>query len=686
MIARRHRPWQTGSFFAALLALCASGNTQSAHDSGPPLASAAQLRALSAEQAALELPVRLRAVVTMIEPARTVFIQDGTGASFVRHRPLLPQLSSGDVIDIEGVTYEGLYVTGIEPHKVTVAGRGPLPDPIDVNFEQLASGQFNYEWVRGRGIVRGIEAKEDRHILLLALGGGRTEVHLPLESPPPDLTDAAIEVTGLAAGFINERRQLVAPFLRVRSLEDISVIEPPPAEPFGIQATPAANLLRFSPQSRAGHRVKVRGVVTLHLPGTAVFIRDEGVGLMVQTSSPETLTPGDEIEALGFPSMGLFSAQMEDAVFRTVGHGASAAPVETTADALLNGRHDFDLVSVTGDILEAVFDDGLPLLLVQDSGMIFRARWHPRDPAKPLPEPSSRVRLTGVCRIVETGPGSLGFRARPGSYELLLREAPVGVVLLQRPSWWTPSRLALAAYLLLGLMLLALLWVAALRRQVARQTRLLREKVEAEAAMEERQRIAREFHDTLEQELVGLALRLDAAATRASDTRQGDLLASARRLVQQLQTGTRSFVWNLRDSPTTALDLPEAISEAVQRHAGGCEIVLDLEGDNRPIDAVISHELLRVAQESVANAVKHGRARQVGITLAFEPSQIRVSVRDNGAGFDPSRPVPPGHFGLIGLRERVQKLGGTLDIRSAPGNGTTIDARVPLRQTLSRHA
>jgi signal transduction histidine kinase len=686
MNARRHRKSRIPGHPAAFALLCLAFAPARCQDAATPLASAAQLRALPAEQAALGLPVRLRAVVTLIEPMRTVFIHDGTGGSFIRMRPTLPPLATGDVVDVEGTTYEGLYLTGIEPHRVSLAGHGPLPEPIELDFEQLASGQYNYEWVRIRGIVRSIGSTSEYHILKLALGGARIEAHLPLEAAPPDLTDAAVEITGLAAGFINERRQLVAPLLRVRSLGDIAILEPPPREPFAIPATPATSLLRFSPLRRAGHRVKVRGVVTLHHPGTAVFIRDEGVGLMLQTSALEPFAPGDEIDALGFPAMGIFSAEIEDAVIRRLGHDLSAPPIETSVSDLLNGRHDFDLVTLAGDLLDISYDDGQPLLLLQASGAVFRARAHPGDAAAPAPRPGSRLRLTGICRIAETHPSTSGFRARPMSFELLLRESPVGIAVLETPSWWTATRLATAAYFLLALILLALLWVASLRRQVAQQTRLLREKVEAEAAIEERQRIAREFHDTLEQELVGLALRLDAAATRTSDARQSELLSAARRLVQGLQTGARSFVWNLRDSPAAPLDLPEALASAIQHHAGSCSTSLEILGQQRAIDGAASHELLRVAQESVANAVKHGHATHIQVALAFDSTHIRLTVRDDGCGFDPAQPVPPGHFGLIGLRERVQKLGGALEIQSAPGSGTTIDARVPLRQTPSSHA
>ncbi|MDQ3625153.1 MAG: sensor histidine kinase, partial [Verrucomicrobiota bacterium] len=244
--------------------------------------------------------------------------------------------------------------------------------------------------------------------------------------------------------------------------------------------------------------------------------------------------------------------------------------------------------------------------------------------------------------------------------------------------WWTARRLAVAAGVQLLAATAAFTWAALLRRRVRQQTSVIAQKVKTEAALEERQRIAREFHDTLEQELVGLALRLDAAVPKVYDEKPRELLEGARRLVQQLQAGARGFLWNLRDHTFDGATLAEAIAHATADQQPGRSVEVRTTGTPRRLPGVVEHELLRIAQEAVTNAVKHGRASAISLVLEYATGHLRFTVTDNGSGFDPARDgIKPGHFGLIGMRERVKKLGGAFELRSRRDEGATIDITVP---------
>lgn len=667
-----------GLLARSLVALTLLGATLVAQDAPRLLTQAAQLRALSPEEARLPYPVRLKATVTLVEPGRTIFLRDETGAAFIRggKEPLEP----GQVVEVEGTTYPGLYVTGISATRATVLAEGPLPKALELTYEQLASGQYHYEWVQVRGIVRAVTPSPDSASVKLALGDGALDLFLvdSVTDGAENLIDAAVTVTGLAAGFINDRRQLVAPHLRLQSLDAIHVVEPAPANPFDAAITPGADLLHFAPGGRAGHRVKVRGVVTHHDPGTAVYLRDGDIGVRIRTNAPEAYAPGQVVEALGFPAMGRLSAELEDAVLRATGESESVPPVQATVKDILSGRLDADLVEVIATVRDVVREADRLTLTMQSGDAVFSAIVHQHAADFAAPEPGSTVRMAGVCRIVETTQPARSYSAKPRSFELVLRNQPGDLTILQRPSWWTTERLAVAASSLLGVAVLALAWVILLGRQVRRQTDVIRTQVEVAAIADERQRIAREFHDTLEQELVGVSLRLDAAATRAEDSRLKDLLAATQRLVQQLQTGARSFVWNLRDSTLAGQPLATAIGTAISTITAGRQVEIRTTGESRRIPETIGHELLRVAQEAATNAVKHGGARRLAITLDFTADRVQLTAHDDGAGFDSSAPVPAGHFGLIGMRERVQKLGGEFTLRSAPGTGTTVEVTVPL--------
>lgn len=669
---RLHRSGR--GFVAILLLLLLSPPT-----GGAPLTTAAEVRRLALEDAAAEHPVRLRGVVTLVDPGRTVFFQDSTGGAFIKVPKHVPQdIASGHEIEVSGVTFPGLYLPGIEPKNVQIVGDGTMPMPQAVTIEELASGQHNYEWVQVRGIVRSVTTDSDRTILLLAMGSDRLEVHALGAHPAEHLVDAAVVVTGLAAGFINDKRQLVAPHLRIRDLSDVLVEEPAAANPFDQASVPASHLLRFSPEQRPGHRVKVTGVVTLHEPGRAIFLRDDEQGLYVETAQEAAVQPGDVVEVLGFPGMGRFSAYLQNASFRVISSGPPPEPVHSQTRELLRGPRDADLVSVEAQFVKLLPGSGSLTMLMQSGETLFRARSTFPGAEKAPPRVGSLLRLTGVCQVAEAEQASTGFRSNPSSFELILR-SPGGVALIRAAPWWTAQRLAIAAGLLLAATTAALGWAALLRHQVRRQTALLRDKMEAEIVLEERQRLAREFHDTLEQELVGLSLRLDALATRVADPKPRALLDSTRKLLQRLQAEARALVWDLRERAALRGDVAAAIRQATRSVSDAVQIDVRMEGTASSLPETTQHHLVRIAQEAVTNAVKHGKATVIRIDLVVTPEDARLKVSDNGSGFDTASDglSRPGHFGLIGMKERARKVEGEMKVTSLPGSGTTVEITLP---------
>jgi signal transduction histidine kinase len=645
------------------------------------LTTARELRALPVEEAAQKYPVVLRGVITLAASEGTFFLQDETGGTYIHAQKTAFTAEQGQLVEVEGYTYRGLYLTGVLPIKWRILGQVPLPPPRPVNYEQLASGIFNYEWVEVRGTVRAFRAEEDgRGILTLGMGNGRLEI-LANEADPTEaerLIDAAVRVTGLAAGFINNKRQLVAPHLRIGTLAAFQVEQAAPEDPFAQPITPVSELLQFTSTATPGHRVKVRGVVTHHEPGRALFLRDGDQGLLVEGSSSEVRQPGDVVEAAGFAEMGTYSAQLRDAVWRLVERGPEAEPAPIKGSQSEQSAHDADLVQIDAELLDVRRADTELVLLLRAGDNSFRARITAAD-ADPLEtlRLGSRLRLTGVILVEQPEFAAMRFGAKPHSFTLLLRSAR-DVTVLHQPPWWTAGRLAAALGAVLALASAALAWVVALRRRVISQTAIIGEKLKTEAAAEERERIAREFHDTLEQELVGLTLRLDAATAKVTEPKPRELLESARGLVQNIQTEARNLMRNLRARTLDDTPLPEAIDRAVEGLRHDRTIAVRVEGQARRLPGVVEHELLRIAQEATTNAVKHGHAARIEIRLAFALNEVRLGVSDDGLGFDLEREgTKPGHFGLLGIRERVQKLGGQFTLRSQPGAGTTLEATVP---------
>ena len=204
------------------------------------------------------------------------------------------------------------------------------------------------------------------------------------------------------------------------------------------------------------------------------------------------------------------------------------------------------------------------------------------------------------------------------------------------------------------------------------------------AVLAERNRIAREIHDSLAQGLAGISLQLELVAKMlaSSADKASNHLNQARMLARQSLADARQSLWDLRSGGPESSDLPASLSVSARHLTAetGVQTRLQVHGTFRELDHDIESNLLRIGQEAITNAVKHARAQRIDISLEFARDIVRLSVRDNGSGFDPQQRLstPDGHFGLLGMRERAEQIGGTLTVSSSPDSGTEISAEVPV--------
>ncbi len=198
-------------------------------------------------------------------------------------------------------------------------------------------------------------------------------------------------------------------------------------------------------------------------------------------------------------------------------------------------------------------------------------------------------------------------------------------------------------------------------------------------AVEERNRLAREIHDTLAQGLTAVSLQLESAdallETNATLNQLQPIIRRALALTQENLEEVRRSVMDLRAAPLAGRSLAEALEMLV----GGMEmaVVLRLTGANRPLAPRVEAGLYRLAQEALNNIDKHAAATQATLDLVITPAEVWLTVEDNGRGFDVDT-TPADRFGLVGMNERVRLLGGTLRLESCPGEGTRVAVRLPL--------
>jgi signal transduction histidine kinase len=402
---------------------------------------------------------------------------------------------------------------------------------------------------------------------------------------------------------------------------------------------------------------------------------DDNAALGARLSTPVPVQLGDQVEVLGFPEMGRFTASLVDAQLLERRPGAPVAPIRLQLEDLFRNAYDSDLVEVTGRVIDSFRSERERQLVLQRGER--RVRVSSIDPSVDVPV-GAIVRVAGISRV--TLSEGVGYSSQPEVINLYVR-SPADVFIVARPSAWTVGRLALISAALAGVVLLAVLWIWLLRRQVRRQAEAARGRIETEVALEERHRLARDFHDTLEQELVGLGLRLDALQSRDLDEKRRSLISASRSLVSRIQSETRNLIGDLRSPRGHVTDLAAAFDELLELNAADspCEIVITVEPGLPVLPVAVVHNLRMIARESVTNALKHARATRIEVKLQRRAGQLLLTISDNGRGFDVPQETSGknGHYGCVGIRERSQKLGAEVQWRSTPGTGTTVELTLP---------
>jgi signal transduction histidine kinase len=667
------------------------------------LTTAAAVRQLTPEQAALKHPVRIRGVVTYLSSVpQLFFVQDATGGVCVagpRDRDIRP-LRPGTSVEIEGVTTPGRLVPAVvgrlkEPVKITIIAEGTaLPAAKPVSVAQLAHRDFHGDLVEVEAVVRSVRNESTgapaAEALVITLASGRDRLEAAFlawhggVNFPPNLVGATVKIRGVFNTASPEKQQAAAMRLLFFGIKDLRTQESA-TPPFDLPILAISTLKSAAPDESLPIRARVSGIVTLAVPRKGLFLQGDAGALWIDAPA-DTLRAGDHADIVGFPTRRGNTVALEDVISKSDQHpGLPDAPLITPEQAL---RGDFDarLVRMEALVLEVSRLSEGPTLVLQSGERVFLARIAgPVTSATLDPfRQDSWVRLTGVCvhnRLPDADSPTTPAAANPVSFHLLLNSTEA-IDVIRAPGWWTLGRILLVCSVLAVITITAFAWVALLRLRVARQTSLIRNHLARETLYEERVRIARELHDSLEQDLLGISMQLNATdklLTQPDRARESLLLAAA--MVRRSQAETHRAVWDLR---TNSDGLVSTLRQAVAAldPVTATHVQFDVRGAPRDLPAAAQNHVLRVALEAVTNALKHAAPTRIEVQLDFEDNQVTLNVRDDGRGFDDQRLPPPtsGHVGLCGLRDRADKLHGQLTIKSTPGQGTQIQLTVPLTE------
>jgi signal transduction histidine kinase len=648
-----------------------------------PLRTIREIRELQPAEAEQRLPVVVRGVVTFAEAndRHAFFIQDDTAGIFVWHNAGWI-LQRGQFVEISGSSGPGDFAPVIEGLSMKELGTAPLPKPMAASYTDLIGGPADSQFVEISGVIRSVQPHADGQIQVDLV----TEGHRVRSTLPPgeklnadELVDAEVRLRGVCITHFHDRRWLAA-WMRVASADQIAIQKPAPARDFEQEVQGAVSLLRFNPQGHLLHRVRVRGVVTCVGINHSIFLQDGSTPVEIVPVVPESVDVGDELDVVGFVRGAELHPVLEDAVVRKIGRQQPPTPHTPELENILAGRESGNLIRITGRLVDRMDTAAERLLLIEMKERVFQARL---PASKALPEPwdlGSTVRVTGVCRVPLDGMHHQSFGFEAVNFQVHLR-SPADVEILLSPPWWTRERVAIVLLIVFTVLLAAVGWAATLQSRVHRQTKMIEEKAERHAVLEERNRIARDLHDTLTQSLAGVAFQLEGirGQLQGATAAVREQFSVAVNMLRHSLAEARRSVMNLRALGLEESDLLHALEETTRSLVTDSSVKLEFHrsGEAQSLNPRVEHHLLRLGQEAVSNALQHSGCTTVRVTLIQTNAATVLEVSDDGRGFDPNGPPRPGHFGLVGMRERANQIRAKLDIETVPEHGSVIRVTIP---------
>ena len=627
----------------------------------------------------------------------TIFsVFDNTGSVIlINHRSISNLLlRSGERIRIKGKTqlYNFNQIVGL-CDSIEHIGQSSAPLPEPVSAAELASGRYDCRLVTIKGTLRDISQDEiDAKFRYLALNcDGRLIYATSAQIGINDVSvGSTIEITGICDPISIGRRRHMGRTIKIRDKDSIRIANTPNEDVFSSPLIDDVSLMSPMEIQSLGIR-RTRGIVIATWSPQRLLIKTEQGNLISAAVANQKLpSNGDTIEIAGLPETDLFNINLSRAKWRSsdlriksrqkIRDMSFERLFSTKKSQKLNPYFHGNIIRIKGNVIGLESSgDHVGTILISEKERILPIDTSMVTGAADGISVGCRIEVTGVC-ILETEnwrPNSL-FPPASG-YRVVIRD-PDDLRIISNPPWWTPKRLIAV----IGI-LLAVLAALSVRMMITRRFNAMITKAKINAKVGERTRLAVELHDSIAQDLTGIAMEI-RSAKRAKDTDAANLdrhLNLAAAVLDSCRDELRNCIWDLRNLTLDDATIDEAIRRTLQQHLGGAKLEVRFAVDRKRFSDNTFHTILRIIRELTINAVRHGAATDIKVAGCIDGGNLLISVRDNGRGFDPDNApgASSGHFGLQGIRERVETLEGSFEIESGrKSGGTKAILTIPLKQ------
>ncbi len=568
--------------------------------------------------------------------------------------------------------------------------------PRAVSAAEFLGGSVDSQRVEMEATVSDALSDEtDPKFVFLVLDADGETIYAPVKcgndnmSSVEQLVGARIRATGVCDPYVPEPRRQLGRQLFIAGLNDIEVLRPAPSDPFDVPELGDTKLMTPAEISRLGHR-RIAGRILASWSDTESLLETPS-GRLVRVSFANRPAPkgGSFAEVVGRPVSDVYRVNLERARWRPAEpyDFADVAATNVTARDIMLGEN--GQVQVKPQFLGKTIvlrgtlrNRNGDTLNVEDGSFLVPVV---APEANPDIEPGSVVEATGICVLdVENWRPNAAFPQIRGFFVVCGAD---GLRIVAHPPWWTSGRLFAVIAILLAAVAAVLIWNRSLKTLAEKRGRaLLRAQlgqIKSTLKISERTRLAAELHDTLAQNLTGVSMEISAAqrllpASAPSAAMQH--LEFASNAIASSRDELRNCLWDLRGEALDQPDMEKAVEFSIRPHVGDTSVAIRFRVPRARLSDALAHATLRIVRELTINAIRHGGAKTIRIAGCIDGDLLKFSVSDDGRGFDPeSAPsIDQGHFGLQGIRERVDTFGGSISIDSSPGRGTRVDVTVAI--------
>lgn len=613
-------------------------------------------------------------------------IEDATGRSRFQLDPAMPAPEPGDLISVtclKPLTIDHDKRLGVL--KLDILGKKQVSAPLRLKLEELDDRKHDQYLVDTEATVVDIlhddvDARLD--VLLLKDSACRIPLFVPVCATNSALLGARIRVIAQYDRLVSGIRRISGPYLSAEP-SDITILSPP-CDPFSAPALDPGDYVSPREVAAMGQRT-LSGAVLATWSGDKLMLRAGNVIANVQLAVGQPVPRvGTSITVSGYPVTDLYRINIVKAVWkqshdkakmddtpvsisiRQITHRSGKQP---EIDPTFHGR----MVRLSGIVISLPSSEDHEQRLVLDvMGKRIPVDISSCTSVTQYVSPGCEIEVTGRCfleisdwRPYDAFPKITGIA--------IILQTSTDLTVLRSPPWWTAKRLFWLVCVMGALLLGFIIWNRALNKLVERRGRQLY-RAEIKRAQEtlrvnERTRLAVELHDSLSQNLTGVALQIK--------TGRLELAAQA---LKSCREELRNCLWDLRNNAIDCDTLDQAIRRTIAPQVENVQCHIRFNVPRHNLSDNTTYAILRIIRELVSNAIRHGHATDIRVAGAIEPGRLLFSVRDNGCGFnlDHHPGITEGHFGLQGIQERVDTLEGEMNITTESGAGTKVVIALPV--------